>query len=32
MYALVEHVDKNFLKVNYKNNAGLLMKPERVPV
>ena len=30
VYALVESVDKNFLKMHYKNNAGLLMKPERL--
>lgn len=31
LYTLIEGVDKNFLKLNFKNNAGLLMKPERVP-
>lgn len=31
MYSLIEGVDKNFLKLNFKNSAGLLMKPERVP-
>jgi spore coat protein H len=31
VYTLIEEVDKNFLKLNFKNNAGLLMKPERVP-
>ena len=30
VYTLVEGVDKNFLKRNYKNNTGLLMKPERL--
>jgi spore coat protein H len=30
MYTLVESVDKNFLKLHYKNNDGLLMKPERI--
>ena len=29
-YTLVEGVDKNFLKLNYKNDNGLLMKPERI--
>lgn len=29
-YTLVEGVDKNFLKRNYKSDKGLLMKPERV--
>ena len=28
MYTVVEHVDKNFLKLHFKNNTGLLMKPE----
>src|SRR5439155_13797535 len=31
MYTIIDGVDKNFLKLNFKNNAGLLMKPERVP-
>jgi spore coat protein H len=30
MFTLVEGVDKNFLKLNFQNNAGLLMKPERI--
>ncbi len=30
VYTLVEGVDKNFLKMNYKNDNGLLMKPERI--
>lgn len=30
MYSLVESVDKNFLKLHYKTDAGLLMKPERI--
>lgn len=30
LYTVVETVDKNFLKLNYKNDAGLLMKPERI--
>jgi spore coat protein H len=30
MYTLVESVDKNFLKLHYKNDKGLLMKPERI--
>jgi spore coat protein H len=29
-YTLVENVDKNFLKLHYKTDKGLLMKPERV--
>ncbi len=28
LYTFVEHVDKNFLKDRFKNNKGLLMKPE----
>jgi spore coat protein CotH len=31
LYTLIEAVDKSFLKLNFKNNAGLLMKPERIP-
>lgn len=31
LYTLIEGVDKNFLKLNFKNNTGLLMKPERIP-
>jgi spore coat protein CotH len=31
LYTLIESVDKNFLKLHFKNNAGLLMKPERIP-
>ena len=31
LYTLIEGVDKNFLKLNFKHNAGLLMKPERIP-
>jgi spore coat protein CotH len=31
IYTLIEGVDKTFLKLNFKNNAGLLMKPERIP-
>lgn len=31
LYTLIEGVDKNFLKLHFKNNAGLLMKPERIP-
>jgi hypothetical protein len=31
MFTLVEQVDKNFLRLHYKTDAGLLMKPERVP-
>jgi hypothetical protein len=31
LYTLIEGVDKNFLKLNFKNNAGLVMKPERIP-
>ena len=31
LYTLIEAVDKNFLKLHFKNNAGLLMKPERIP-
>ncbi|QVL31104.1 CotH kinase family protein [Telmatocola sphagniphila] len=30
LYTVVEQVDKNFLKQNFKNTKGLLMKPERV--
>jgi len=30
LFTLVETVDRNFLKLNFKNNAGLLMKPERL--
>lgn len=30
VYTLVEGVDKNFLKLHYKNDHGLLMKPERL--
>ena len=30
VYMVVESVDKNFLKLHYKNNTGLLMKPERL--
>ncbi len=30
LYSLVESVDKNFLKLNYKADGGLLMKPERI--
>lgn len=30
LYTLVETVDKNFLKIHYSNNDGLLMKPERI--
>jgi hypothetical protein len=30
VYTLVESVDKNFLKLHYKNDKGLLMKPERI--
>lgn len=30
VYTLTESVDKNFLKLHYKDNDGLLMKPERV--
>ena len=30
VYTLVESVDKNFLKLHYKSNDGLLMKPERL--
>lgn len=30
LYTLVETVDKNFLKLHYKNDKGLLMKPERI--
>lgn len=30
LYTLVEGVDKNFLKLHYKTDAGLLMKPERI--
>ncbi len=29
-YTLVESVDKNFLRLHYKNDRGLLMKPERI--
>src|SRR5205823_1015404 len=31
LYTLIEGVDKNFLKLHFKNSAGLLMKPERIP-
>ena len=30
MFTLVEHADKNFLRLHYKTDKGLLMKPERV--
>lgn len=30
LYTLVESADKNFLKLHYKNNDGLLLKPERI--
>jgi spore coat protein H len=30
VYTLVESVDKNFLKLHYKTDKGLLMKPERL--
>ncbi len=30
LYTFVEHVDKSFLKDRFKNNKGLLMKPERL--
>jgi hypothetical protein len=31
LYTLVQPVDKAFLKENFKADAGLLMKPERMP-
>lgn len=31
LYTLIESVDKNFLQLNFQNNAGLLMKPELIP-
>jgi len=31
LYTLVEDVDKNFLKANFKNTTGLILKPERIP-
>ncbi len=30
LYTFVEHVDKAFLKEHFKDNSGLLMKPERL--
>jgi spore coat protein H len=30
LYTFVEHVDKVFLKEHFKDNTGLLMKPERL--
>ena len=30
LYTFIEQVDKTFLKDRFKNNKGLLMKPERL--